>query len=133
LLRFAWVHRRDFVQAEQLRRADEGLCPLTPAIRFAKRSKNPGLTLSFFILSIKDFGVFLFLAASFFQKKLKSRHPPIKKDFIQARTQAKRSKNPGKEIPPSETGGKDFLVKNKNYVPKKQTNCIFILSLSVFF
>jgi hypothetical protein len=30
-------------------------------------------------------------------------------------------------------GGKDFLVKNKNYVPKKQTNCIFILSLSVFF
>jgi hypothetical protein len=30
-------------------------------------------------------------------------------------------------------GGKDFLVKNKNYIPKKQTNCIFILSLSVFF
>jgi hypothetical protein len=30
-------------------------------------------------------------------------------------------------------GWKDFLVKNKNYVPKKQTNCIFILSLSVFF
>jgi hypothetical protein len=38
-----------------------------------------------------------------------------------------------KKFLPLEKGGKDFLGKNKNSVPKKQTNCIFILSLSVFF
>jgi hypothetical protein len=81
-------------------------------------------TLSFFILSIKDFGIFLFLAASLFSKKIKIK--PLNEVEAERRSR-------GKEIPTSETGGKGFLVKNKNYVPKKQTNCIFILSLSVFF
>ena len=59
-----------------------------------------------------------------------ARQHPRPQSGVVRRSNAEQS---GKRNSPSKSGGKNFLVKNKNYVPKKQTNCIFILSLSVFF
>jgi hypothetical protein len=64
----------------------------------AKRSKNPGLTLSFFSLSIKDFGVFLFLAASFFLFKKKKNQGTrlLKRTLSGLRPSLCGGENPGK-------------------------------------